>query len=87
MKKMLSFKKLSRFLRKEPTEENTLSLDAYVPSNDGTLSALQQKQKQRSNKILKPEQIDKALDVIINRSNSYVRHSRNDFVYGLSGHL
>jgi hypothetical protein len=80
-------KGMSGFLRKEPTEENTLSLDAYVPSNDGTLSALQQKQKQRSNKMLKPEQIDSAVDVIINRSNSYVIHSRNDFVYGLSGHL
>ncbi|MGB6530220.1 MAG: hypothetical protein WBF33_19125, partial [Candidatus Nitrosopolaris sp.] len=82
-------KGMSGFLRKEPTEENTLSLDAYVHSNDGTLSTLQQQpqQKQRPNKILKPEQIDKALDIIVNRSNSYVMHSRNDFVYGLSGHL
>ncbi|MGC2575427.1 MAG: hypothetical protein WA364_28300 [Candidatus Nitrosopolaris sp.] len=78
-------KGMSGFLRKEPTEENTLSLDAYVPSNDGTLSALQQKQ--RPNKNLKPEQIDKVVDIIVNRTNSYVIHSRNDFVYGLSGHL
>ena len=81
-------KGMSGLLRKGPTEENTLSLDAYVPLNDGTLSALQQpQQKQRPNKNLKPEQIDKAVDIIVNRSNSYVMHSRNDFVYGLSGHL
>ena len=81
-------KGMSGFLRKEPIEENTLSLEAYVPSNDGTLSALQQpQQKQRPNKNLKPEQIDQAVDIIVNRTNSYVIHSRNDFVYGLSGHL
>src|SRR5205823_8290405 len=38
-------------------------------------------------KILKPEQMYKAVDVIINRSNSYVKHSHNYFVYGFSGHL
>src|SRR5215467_873894 len=79
---------MSGFLRKEPIEENTLSLEAYVPSNDGTLSALQQpQQKQLPNKNLKPEQIDSVVDIIVNKTNSYVIHSRNDFVYGLSGHL
>ena len=79
-------KAMSEYLRKEPTEENILPLDAYAtPSNNGvSLSALQQR---RPEKILKPEQIYKAVDVIINRSNSYVEHSRNDFVYGFSGHL
>ena len=76
-------KAISEYLRKEQIEENILPLDAYAtPSNNGvSLSALQQGLPE---KILKPEQIYKAVDVIINRSNSYVKHSRNDFVYGFS---
>jgi hypothetical protein len=82
-------KAMTPYLRKEPTEENILTLDAYAPSADGLLSALQQQpqQKQRLHKILKPEQIDKALNIILNRSNSYVMYSRNDCVYGLAGHM
>jgi hypothetical protein len=83
-------KLMSPYLRKEPTEENILSLDAYARSNDGMLSTLQQQQQPqrlRPNKVLKPEQMKKAVDTIINRTNSYVMHSRNDFVYGLAGHL
>jgi hypothetical protein len=82
-------KAMSEYLRKEPTEENVLTLDAYPTSSKSALSALEQQpqQKQRQNRILKPEQIDKAVDTIINQSNSYVKRSRNDFVYGLAGHL
>lgn len=87
-------KAMSSYLRNEPTEENILTLDTYASAPNGgsiQLSALQQQQphqKQlRPNKILRPEQIDKAVDTIVNQSNLYVKHSRNDFVYGLSGHL
>jgi hypothetical protein len=84
-------KRMSPYLRKEPTEENVLTLDAY-PSHPGgsTVSVLGlQKQPQRLQhiKILTSEQIEKTIDIILNNSNSYVEYSRNDFIYGLSGHL
>ena len=79
-------KAMSEYLRKEQIEENILPLDAYAtPSNNGGSSSVLQQR--RPEKILEPEQIYKAVDVIINRSNSYEKHSRNDFVYGFSGHL
>ncbi len=47
----------------------------------------QQHQRLQSFRTLTPEQIEKTIDIIVNKSNSYVEFARNDFVYGLSGHL
>ena len=82
-------KAMSPYLRKEPTEENILTLDAYPPRASGpnlSPSGLQQ-QRHEPNRSLTTEQIDKAVDVILNHSNSYVEYARNDFVFGLAGHL
>ena len=82
-------KRMSPYLRKEPTEENVLTLDSY-PSHSGgsTVSVLGlPKQHQRQPvRNLTSEQIEKTIDISLN-SNSYVEHARNDFIYGLSGHL
>ena len=87
---------MSGYLRKEPTEENILTLDAHLnpsPQSNGTISTQgtttnhQQRQHLQPNKTVTDEDIEKTIDVIINESKSYVEHSRNDFVYGLSGHL
>jgi hypothetical protein len=86
---------MSGYLRKEPTEENILTLDAHLnppQSNEpipvqGITNHPHQQQRQQPNETLTDDQIDKAIDVIINDSKSYVEHSRNDFIYGLSGHL
>ena len=48
--------------------------------------ALQQ-QRQGPDRTLTSEQIDEVINIIANHTNSYVEPSRNDFVYGLSGHL
>ncbi|MGC2571971.1 MAG: hypothetical protein WA364_10715, partial [Candidatus Nitrosopolaris sp.] len=83
-------KKMSPYLRKEPTEESILTLDAY-PSSSGSTASLvgltKQHQRQQSFRTLTPEQIEKANNIILNNSNSYVEYARNDFVYGLSGYL
>ena len=43
--------------------------------------------RQRPNRTLTEDQIEKTIDIILNKSNSYVEYARNDFIYGLSGHL
>ena len=82
---------MSSYLRQEPTEENTLTLDAYSShlsgSNVSILGLQKQPQQPRSNRTLTPEQIEKTIDIILNNNNSYVEYARNDFIYGLSGHL
>ena len=81
-------KAMSPYFRKEPTEENILALDAYPPQASGpnfSTSGLQQ-QRQQPNRTLTTEQIDKAVDVILNHSNSYFESARNDLVFGLAGH-
>jgi hypothetical protein len=84
-------RKMSPYLRKEPTEENILTLDAYPSSPSGSTASLVGLQKlprrPQPNRTLTVEQIEKTNDVILNKSNSYVEYARNDFVYGLSGHL
>jgi hypothetical protein len=84
-------RKMSPYLRKKPTEENILTLDAYPPnpggSNVSVLGLQKQPQQPRPNKTLTAEQNEKITDIIINNSNSYVEYARNDFIYGLSGHL
>jgi hypothetical protein len=83
-------KAMSRYLRKEPTEDNVLTLDAYPPqSTEPNVSApgLQQNQQKQHIRILAAEEIEKVVDIILNNSNSYVEYARNDFIYGLSGHL
>ncbi|MGA9155008.1 MAG: hypothetical protein WBZ36_30865, partial [Candidatus Nitrosopolaris sp.] len=83
-------KKMSPYLRKEPTEESILTLDVYPSSPSGSsasLVGLTKQQRQQSFRTLTPEQIEKTIDIILNNSNSYVEFARNDFVYGLSGHL
>lgn len=82
-------KAMSPYLRKEQTEDNVLTLDEYPPQSSGSnvsVPGLQQQQP-RSNKALAPEQISKTIDIILNNSSSYIETARNDFVYGLSGHL
>ena len=90
---------MSAYLRKEPIEERIITLDAHLnPSQSnatiptipiqGTINnQQQQQQRQQPSRTLAAEEIAKAVDVILNQSKSYVEHSRNDFVYGLSGHL
>ncbi len=84
-------KRMSPHLRKEPTEENVLTLDAY-PSHTGgsnvSMLGLQKQPQRAPNRTLTAEQIEKTIDIILNNSNSYIfEYSRNDFVYGLSGYL
>jgi hypothetical protein len=84
-------KRMSPYLRKEPTEESILTLDAYSSHPSGTtvsvLGLTKQHQRQQPFRTLTPEQIEKTIDIIVNNSNSYVEYARNDFTYGLSGHL
>jgi hypothetical protein len=82
-------KAMSPYLRKEPTEEKILTLDAYPSQASGPnlLPSGLQQQRQQPHKSLTTEQIDKAVDVILNHSNSYTEYARNDFVFGLAGHL
>ena len=40
-----------------------------------------------TSKSLSNEHIEKAIEVILNDSNSYVEHARNDLIYGLAEHL
>jgi hypothetical protein len=81
-------KAMSEHFRKEPTEENPLTLEAYPPSSSSSLSgpAIQQQQ-QQPRRSLSAEEMGKVVDIILKDSNSYVENGRNDFVYGLSGHL
>lgn len=74
---------MSDYLRKEPTEEDIISLDAYPSQSNpsGQQLGLQ------PSRFLSTEHIEKAVKVILSDSNCYVEHARNDFVYGLSGHL
>jgi hypothetical protein len=81
---------MSPYIRKEPTEESILTLDTYPPQINTPTSispGLQQQQRQQPNRSLTTEQIDKAVDVILKHSNCYVEYTRNDFVFGLAGHL
>ena len=75
---------MSDYLRKEPTEDNILTLDAY-PSQSNP--PVQQQQALPPSKSLSNEHIEKAIEIILNDSNSYVEHARNDLIYGLAGHL
>jgi hypothetical protein len=75
---------MSNYLRKEPTEDNILTLDAY-PSQSNT--QVQQRQALPPSKSLSNEHIEKAIEIILSDSNSYVEHARNDLIYGLAGHL
>jgi hypothetical protein len=84
-------KRMSPYLRKEPTEENILTLDAYPShlsgSNVGMLGLQKQPQRPQPNRTLTAEQNEKIIDIILNTSKTYVEYARNDFIYGLSGHL
>jgi hypothetical protein len=84
-------KRMSPYLRKEPTEESLLTLDAFPSqpggSNASVLGLQKLPQRPQPNRTLTVEQIEKTNDVILNKSNSYVEYARNDFIYGLSGHL
>ena len=75
---------MSDYLRKEPTEDNILTLDAY-PSQSNP--PVQQQQALPPSKSLSNEHIEKTIDIILIDSNSYVEHARNDLIYGLAGHL
>jgi hypothetical protein len=87
---------MSGYLRKKPTEENILTLDAHlnpprsngaIPTQEITNHQQQHQQHLQPNRTLTDDKIDKVIDIIIDESKSYVEYSRNDFVYGLSGHL
>ncbi|HEY7080148.1 MAG TPA: hypothetical protein VH500_10630 [Nitrososphaeraceae archaeon] len=75
---------MSDYLRKEPTEDNILTLDTY-PSESNP--PVQQQDTPLASKSLSMEHIEKAIEIILSRSNSYVEHARNDLIYGLAGHL
>jgi hypothetical protein len=80
---------MSEYVRKEPTEDNVLTLDMY-PSQSNPPGQPQQQQQQlalQPSKSLSVEQIEKAIEIIVSDSKSYVEHARNDLVYGLAGHL
>src|SRR5437899_9653865 len=75
-------KAMSPYLRKEPIEDNFLKLDAY-PSQSGsnvTVPGLQHQKRERPSRTLGVDQIEKAADIILNNSNSYVEYARNDFL-------
>jgi hypothetical protein len=74
---------MSGYLRKEPTGDNILTLDAY-PSQSNPPG--QQQLSLQPCKPLSIEHIEKAIEIIL-ASNSYVEHARNDLIYGLAGHL
>jgi hypothetical protein len=76
---------MSDHLRNEPTEDNILTLDIY-PSQSNPPGQQQQLALQPT-KLLSTEHIDKAIEIILNDSESYVEHARNDLIYGLAGHL
>ena len=82
---------MSPHLRKEPTEENILTLDTYpshtAGSNISALGLQKRPQRPQSNITLTTEQIEKTIAIILNNSNTYVEYARNDLIYGLSGHL
>ena len=84
-------RRMSPHLRKEPTEENLLTLDAFPSHTSGSNVSVQglqnQPQRPRPNRTLTEDEIEKTIDIILNKSNSYVEYARNDFIYGLSGHL
>jgi hypothetical protein len=82
-------KVMTEYMRKRPTEENVVTMDAYpheVKRSNLSGPALQQ-QRRQLDRTLTSEQIDELINIILNHTNSYVEPSRNDFVYGLSGHL
>ncbi len=76
---------MSEHIRKEPTEDNILTLDLYFTQSNPPNQ--QQQLTLQSSKSLPLEKIEKAIDIILNESKSYVEHARNDLVYGLAGHL
>jgi hypothetical protein len=79
---------MSEYIRKEPTEDNILSLDLYsAQSNPPSQLHQHQQLALQPTKSLPLEKIEKAIDIILNDSKSYVEHARNDLVYGLAGHL
>ena len=84
-------RRMSPYLRKEPTEENVLTLDAFSShtggSNVSVLGLQKQPLRRQPNRTLTTEQIEKTLAIILNDTNAYVEYARNDFIYGLSGHL
>jgi hypothetical protein len=75
---------MSDYLRKEPTEDNILTLDTY-PSESNPPG--QRQDALLPSKSLSIEHIEKAIEIILNGSNSYVEYARNDLIYGLAGHL
>jgi hypothetical protein len=79
---------MSGYLRKEPTEDNVLTLDMYPSRSNPPVQQQQQQQLAlQPSRSLSVEQIEKAIDIILNDSRSYVEHARNDLIYGLAGHL
>ena len=79
---------MSPYLRQEPTEENILTPDTYSSGSNLSIPGLQtQPQHPRPNRTLTAEQTEMTIDIVLNNSNSYVEYARNDFIYGLSGHL
>ena len=84
-------KRMSPHLRKEPTEENLLTLDAFHSHTSGSNVSVQglqnQPQRPRPNRTLTKDEVEKTIDIILTNSNSYIEYARNDFIYGLSGHL
>jgi hypothetical protein len=81
-------KRMSPYLRKEPTEENVLTLDAfYTGGSNVSVLGLKQPQRRQPNRTLTTEQVEKSLAIVLNDSNAYVEYARNNFIYGLSGHL
>jgi hypothetical protein len=60
------------------------------PSQSNRPVQPQQRQQQlalHSSKSLSVERIEKAIEIILSDSKSYVEHARNDLIYGLAGHL
>lgn len=78
---------MSDYLRKEPTEDNVLTLDVYPSQLNPPIHHQQQQLALQPSKSLTVEHIEKAIEIILSDSNSYVEHSRNDLIYGLAGHL
>lgn len=77
---------MSAYLRKEPLEDTILALDAYPSQSNPPVQDHPQLVLQPS-KSLSVECIEKAVEVILDDSNLYVEHARNDFIYGLAGYL
>lgn len=65
---------MSEYLRKEPTEDNVLTLDGYPHQSNIPVQQQQQLGLQAS-KSLSVEHIEKAIKIILSDSKSYVEHA------------